>query len=260
MAYSMESSGEAYRLEKQAQMKAYLPADELSKMTIHPKGKVLDAGCGTGLMSRTIQISYPDAEVHACDISNERLEFGRKLALEAGLDGIKFFHSDLQNISAEPDVYNNIVCRYVLQHVGNPREILKEFHRILAFSGVLNVVEIDGILFNTHCRNAFVMECLSKLKRSFTFDLFIGSKTPALMKECGFESIKWCVEVMEFKGDALKDECNLTEERLKFALPLITSILGEEQGTNFVRAYLQELLNTETTFFYNKFIISGSKM
>lgn len=259
MSYTLENSGEAYRLEKQAQMKGYIPEQELSKIIINPNGKILDAGCGTGLMSRAIKKAYPDANVHACDISEERLRFGRKRASAAGFDEIRFFHSDLQSIDGKRATYDNIVCRYVLQHVMEPQAILKKFHHILNCNGVLNVVEIEGILFNSYCSNTFVMDCLNELQKSFKFDLFIGRKIPAMMKECGFSSINWHVELLEFRGDALQDECILTEERLQFALPLIASILGEEKGSDFVLAYLQELQKPETTLFYNKFIVNGSK-
>ena len=56
--------------------------------------RVLDAGTGSGCMACAIQHERPDAEVHACDVSESALEVARENATRHDLD-IQFFAADL---------------------------------------------------------------------------------------------------------------------------------------------------------------------
>lgn len=59
----------------------------------HPR--VLDIGCGSGVISVTVALEYPDAQITALDISSDALEVAQANALALGAKNITFRQSDL---------------------------------------------------------------------------------------------------------------------------------------------------------------------
>jgi SAM-dependent methyltransferase len=104
----------------------------LSSYNIDIKDKrVLDFGCGDG----AITPCYADigaAEVIGADIDGNVI----KRAIDMrGTERIKFVKSTRVEIPIQDQSIDVIVAVDVFEHVSNPREIVKEFYRILAIGG-----------------------------------------------------------------------------------------------------------------------------
>src|SRR5437588_2984890 len=58
--------------------------------------KIIDVGTGSGCIALALATELPQAEIHACDISEEALEIARANAARLGLEKrVQFRHSDL---------------------------------------------------------------------------------------------------------------------------------------------------------------------
>ena len=70
---------------------------ELLKSQISdPKSQILDVGTGSGVIALTLAAQFPEAEVHAVDISDEALALARENAARLDLQGrVRFAKSDL---------------------------------------------------------------------------------------------------------------------------------------------------------------------
>src|SRR2546427_7827283 len=88
-----------------------LPTTIIAKLKTNPPGRVLDAGCGQGVIAKTL---FRDGfESHACDIDKERF-----LPCPEGID---FQLVDLNGKLPYPDDYfDYICCTEVIEHVDNP--------------------------------------------------------------------------------------------------------------------------------------------
>jgi ubiquinone/menaquinone biosynthesis C-methylase UbiE len=258
MSYVLEHAREAERLEYQAKLGNYQLQSELERFNVVPGAKILDAGCGSGLLSRyLIDRHGANVEVHACDASKMRLEQARSLAAQAPYSSIRFFYSDLNRIDSDEATYDRVVCRFVLEHLDDPSAALKEFSRILKPGGQAYLIDLDGILFNFHSTNSDLMSMLHELQRGWKTDLFVGRKLPSLLSSAGFKSISYEIQTMQFHGQDLLEELELTRQRLEFIRPTVASILGEKKADLFNNLYCAEMLNPDATLFYNKFIATG---
>lgn len=97
---------------------------------VFPKGaKVLDAGCGTGLISRYLSKRYPGIELYSSDIEPRMLEELKKILSAEGISNVSLYQNDLnapallrdfetsENISLPPNFFDAIITSGALEHV-----------------------------------------------------------------------------------------------------------------------------------------------
>jgi release factor glutamine methyltransferase len=62
----------------------------------NPKSKILDVGTGSGVIALSLASKYPEAEIHAADISDDALALAKENAERLGLsERVQFARSDL---------------------------------------------------------------------------------------------------------------------------------------------------------------------
>lgn len=104
------------------------------------KRRVLDAGCGNGMLSyqsylkgsRVTGISIKDHEVSGC-----RALFNRYLGLPE--DQISFRKENLYDTDLESESYDEILCAEVLEHIKEDDTICRKLYDALKTGGVLHV-------------------------------------------------------------------------------------------------------------------------
>lgn len=256
MKYALDHSAEAARLERQSTFEAYSLEAEFKYFPQPMRGTILDAGCGTGLVGRYLLDRYPYLKVNGCDGSAHRLHEAKLQSREDQ----EFFEGSLENIPLPNNSYDGVVCRYVFEHLPNPIQVAQEFYRIIQPGGWVYIINFDGILFNLSHQSSKLREYLSQLENTLPFDLCIGRKIPQLLTQVGFKSVVWQVEATPFKGEELKRELELTQDRLNFAQAILQEHLGSKQAADdFTKLYTEEMMKTGNTLFYNKFIVRAVK-
>jgi ubiquinone/menaquinone biosynthesis C-methylase UbiE len=103
--------------------------DDLAAV-LTPGARVLDAGCGTGALSRQILAVCPAVDLTMLDLSREML------ARTADLPGQRLQGSMLELPFAD-DAFDVVVSAWVIETVADPRAAVTELRRVLAPDGVL---------------------------------------------------------------------------------------------------------------------------
>lgn len=254
--YVLEHPGEAARLEYQAQSPNYRLETELRDFYAVAGHEILDAGCGSGLLSRFLVKRFDGVAITACDGSSTRLDQARQLASEAPYNTIRFIQSYLEEIDSPDARFDSVICRFVLEHVDDPFRVAKEFYRVTKAGGQVCVIDVDGILFNLHSPSRELSGLLAELKSGWKTDLYVGRKLPHILAAAGFHHVNWRIETMQFRDESLAHELELTKHRFDFIRPTLKEILGtEERVGRFCDLYCSEMMREESTLFYNKFIV-----
>ncbi|MCB9091603.1 MAG: methyltransferase domain-containing protein [Halobacteriovoraceae bacterium] len=256
MGYSMENQKEAQRLEFQAKQRNYSLETELSHLNLKTHKKVLDLGCGTGLMARYLLDENSKLQVSACDYSEVRIQQAKNLSKGYSID---FFHGDAQNLKIQKK-FDLIISRYVFEHLENPEQAARSVYDALEVGGTGYLIDFDGIFLNLYTANDKFNQQLNAINSAVNFDLYIGRKLPALLKSVGFKNIQWRAEINTFEGPELAEEKHNCAQRCQNAYPLLEKLLGSNQEAEmFIENYVDSLDFPETVLFYNKFIAWGEK-
>jgi cyclopropane fatty-acyl-phospholipid synthase-like methyltransferase len=78
MSYILNGTSEAKRLDTQTSMDKFSLEQELKNIRLKNGSRVLDAGCGSGVLCRYIKSKYPQALVSGCDLSLSSLEYAKQ--------------------------------------------------------------------------------------------------------------------------------------------------------------------------------------
>lgn len=100
--------------------------------------RVLDAGCGRGVISRKLASRYPQATVSAIDLNAEGQERNQKIAGHMGLSNCHFIFADLTQLETEGQ-YDLVVSVDNLEHIGDDLGVLRGLNRAMQDGGILVV-------------------------------------------------------------------------------------------------------------------------
>ncbi len=106
-------------------------------LTAGVRGKVLEIGCGTGLM---FPYYAPDVRLAAVELEPEFLELAKGRADEAAAK-IRLFVGDGAHLPFSARHFDYVIVSLVLCSVGSVEDVLTECRRVLAHGGELRLIE-----------------------------------------------------------------------------------------------------------------------
>ncbi len=106
------------------------------KITINKGDRILDAGCGFGVLSKAVdnkirKEEIPNTERHAFDISADMLAAFEKI----GLDNIELRRLDVRELSYDDDYFDLVVTSAMLEYVPDINQGLTSLKRCLKPGG-----------------------------------------------------------------------------------------------------------------------------
>jgi ubiquinone/menaquinone biosynthesis C-methylase UbiE len=96
--------------------------------------RVLDVGCGEGLMLHYLNNLKEIQECYAVDYDEHELEDAKK-----NIPFCKLHVGDIHSINLEENICDTVLCSEVLEHVSNPNDAVKELHRVTREYALLSV-------------------------------------------------------------------------------------------------------------------------
>ena len=119
-----------------------------------PSDTLLEAGCGTGRMSRTLARSV--REMAAIDFSFESLRVARKKLQAAGIMNVHLVQADLCRLPFTDGAFDKVVSCQVLEHVPGPEA------RAAAVSSLARVLKPSGKLVLSAYKHSLLTRTFGK--------------------------------------------------------------------------------------------------
>lgn len=108
----------------------------LTRSVALEKGKILDIGCGGGLIAESLPYYYPKSEIYGCDVSQTALSYAKKL----GSGKVKYSQIRNKRFPYKNNFFDVCICLDVLEHVPDVNYFLKEIKRVLKKNGKLFLI------------------------------------------------------------------------------------------------------------------------
>jgi ubiquinone/menaquinone biosynthesis C-methylase UbiE len=183
---------EVRRLEGQGRAYSRLLDKEIELLNLKPSMQVLDAGCGTGVVTRRIATKVSPGEVHGVDMDPLFIEEARKIAAKEGVNNIKFSLGNADDLTFEEGVFDLSYCRLVLMHVNDPVKTVAELKRVTKSGGTVAISDQDDGGIIVYPELPKMMHMFSKygsLAKMRGEDRFIGRKLFSIMERAGLSPI-----------------------------------------------------------------------
>lgn len=100
------------------------------------KGKLLDIGCGGGMISETLPYYYPKGALYGCDVSKSAITYAKKY----GSGKVSYSFMKGKRLPYKDGFFDVCICLDVLEHVPDVFFFLKEVKRILKKGGKFFVI------------------------------------------------------------------------------------------------------------------------
>lgn len=189
--YVIDSVSEPDRLEAQARLAGI--EDHLAHVPLEPHMHVLDAGCGSGSMSRLLGRQVDPGRVVGVDVNPSYLEAAQQFADDEGLDNVFFEVGDIFELPFPEDSFDLVWSKYVLQWVNDPAGAVAEFKRVTKPGGSIVCCNFDGFGVTHYPEEAAWHDDAEKIFHA-SVDPFVGRKMYAMFREVGLENIVVDVE------------------------------------------------------------------
>lgn len=94
-------------------------------------GKILDIGCGGGMLTESLPYYYSKADIYGCDVSATAIKYAKKL----GSGKIQYEVIKKKKLPYKDNNFDVCICFDVLEHVPDVDFFLKEVKRVLKKNG-----------------------------------------------------------------------------------------------------------------------------
>lgn len=158
----------------------------LSNVPFPEGARVLEVGCGTGALTRTLA-SWPGvAQVVGIDPAPSLVARARELSGEFG--NVLYREGDGRSLPFDGKSFDAAVFDSTLCHIPGPEDALSEAFRVLRPGGLLAIFDGDYITSTVALSDHDPLQaCVDILMRNVVNDRYIVRRMPSLVRHTGFE-------------------------------------------------------------------------
>lgn len=164
----------AYEYERIADRKRVDFIVETILQSFSSKVRVLDIGCGNGVISR--HLGNFGFDVTGIDVSQKTIERARNLT---DLPNVQFMTRSAEELVAAGEKYDIIICSEVLEHLDDPGALLKVIYSSLTDQGKLIVTVPNGKgpremlvtkpILHLRKKNNWLWKMILRIKKTFGY-------------------------------------------------------------------------------------------
>ena len=157
--------------------------DMISHMSIQPRDRILEIGCGEGWASRELASLVPEGLVVGLDVSDEMLHKARAQSVDC--ENLLLVWGEAESIPWQEKFFSKAVCVEAFYYFESPEKTLREIYRVLSPGGSL------WVLNHLSRENEFTLDWLPQMK--VPVHLPSAEEYRKLFEACGFAEYSFCM-------------------------------------------------------------------
>jgi SAM-dependent methyltransferase len=262
--YLLHSDREMLRLERQAAI--YGSDDDLAALALAPTDRVLEVGCGAGVITRTIAKAVPGGTAVGVDREARYVEHARRRAIEDGASNLAFEIGDALSLPFPDASFDMVWSKHVLQWIGERERAIAEMVRVVRPGGRVVAANFDGFLTEHWPRDdrlhSEIERWFGRARDMMGFDGDVGRKLPAMFVRAGLVDVR--VHTMPdraFSGLGGDPERQWNHGvQLEATLPVTTAVFGSEASAlDFNRRFLERFGDPAVYWHCTMFYVEGRR-
>jgi ubiquinone/menaquinone biosynthesis C-methylase UbiE len=257
--YIMDDPREAMRLELKVD-----PETWVHKYVAHRISsgfKVLDVGCGPGVILREIAKLDPTIRATGVEISPERVRMA--VDKHASTSRISFAAGDAHGMQFPTNSFDFVYSRMLFQYLPDKQGALAEIVRVCRPGGTVLLQDLDGQLLWHYPESPGVQRAVETVVKTLGktgFDPFVGRKLYRLAQLAGLENLKVDVECYHLiAGEIRPHVLEQWKLKLDIAFPQIAQVLGQQGARKQIDSFLEYLQRPDTLTYSTVFTVVGEK-
>lgn len=158
-------------------------------LALHHARSILEIGSGLGFLTEQVAAIHPQSNVWGIEYAAEQLAVARN----RHRSNLHFVQGDAHRLAFPSREFDIVYCRYLLEHVVDPLQVLSEAYRVLKPGGKVCVQEnnILVLILYPDCPRFETVWCqFARLQKQLGGDAEIGKKLLPLFKAAGFHHIE----------------------------------------------------------------------
>jgi ubiquinone/menaquinone biosynthesis C-methylase UbiE len=160
--------------------------DFLADVTFPANAKVLEVGCGTGVLTRALARLPEVGKVVGVDVAPSLLSKARELVTDQ--PNVTFQIADGRSLPFEDGTFDVVVFDSTLTHVPGPEGALAQALRVLRPGGWLAAFDGDYATTTVALGDHDPLQaCVEAMMANSVNDRWLGRRLPALVNDSGFE-------------------------------------------------------------------------
>lgn len=160
----------------------------LHEIAFPPDARVLDVGCGTGVLTRMLARWPNVASVVGVDPARALLEKARAAA--ADLPNLSFHEGDGRSLPLDGATFDIVTFDSMLSHVPGPERAIREAFRVLRAGGCLAVFDGDYATTTVALADHDPLQvCVDAMMANSVTDRRIMRRLTSVVAACGFEVV-----------------------------------------------------------------------
>lgn len=175
----------------------------LDRMELGPDSRVLDLGCGTGVVSRALALRKGfNGAVVGIDFSDALVHAARRLASEKNLaDRVEFRVGDSHALEDPDNSFDFVIAHTLVSHVVDPAAVMSEAARVVRPNGTVAVFDGDYASLTYGAGdpelNAMVVDGILD---AVVANPFVMRQIPILLSDSGLEVLAFLPELLAEAG------------------------------------------------------------
>ncbi len=132
-----------------AQAEAIWPQEKalFERYRVSAGATMLDAGCGTGEITRRLAQTFPHVSVLGIDIIDTHLDIAKASCAAFG-ERVRFENRSIFELRLPDTHFDLVVCRHVLQAIPHLDRAIAELARVTKRGGWLHMIAEDYLMIN----------------------------------------------------------------------------------------------------------------
>lgn len=258
--YLMEDAREARRLAEKVQPMEWI--SRYLRTYVQEPQRMLDVGCGPGVIVQALAEAYPESEVCGLDASADRLAEGQRRCEH--IPNVRWCQSNAMSMVLPSASFDLVFSRFLFEYLPHRDQALQEMIRVCRPGGLIVLQDLDGQLMWHDPPDEELDHVLQGIRvhlENAGFDPFVGRKLYALAYAAGLQDIMVQAESYHLIPGRIDDEnYRLWELKLDIALPVITQAVGSvDMAQRVKQQFLNYLLRKDTLTYSVVFTVTGRK-